>query len=186
MKSDVMNKMGAAVQQGFSFLEVLVAMLILGVAVMGFAGLQVRALQSTGVAHVRSQAMTLASEMTERIRANPSALATYTTAANWGVSTIPPGQPSDWASTCQAIAANVNNTPSNSGCTDAEMATFDTQEVQFQAQQMLPDGRVSVRNCNGALVTCVFVAWGGTDATDNAKCGSNGDPNCVSMQVVVQ
>lgn len=188
MKTDCMNdsekrKPGPARQRGFSLLEVLVAMLVLGVAVMGFAGLQVRALQSTGTAHLRSQAMTIASEMTERIRGNPSALATYTTAANWGVGTIPSGAPSTWAGTCMYTSTTTN------GCSAANMALFDMREVQYLAQELLPNGTVSVRYCDGGgLVACVFVGWSENGVTSDAKvnCTNNTDPNCVSMRVVVQ
>lgn len=170
-------------QNGFSLLEVLVAMLILGVAVMGFAGLQVRALQSTSGAHVRSQAMTLASDLVERVRANPTALATYIADAQWGTGTIPDGEPSGWPATCYRTAI------SGAYCTDVQMATFDAQEVQFMARQLLPDGRVSVRSCDaaaGSIRTCVFVSWAGVDATDPAQCSSGADNNCIAMQVMVR
>lgn len=163
-------------QRGFSLLEVLVAMLILGIAVMGFAGLQVRALQSTGVAHLRSQAMTLASEMTERIRANPSELAEYTLASNWDASAVSTDAPWTWGSTC--IFTNV----STDGCSANNMAKFDINEVQYLAREVLPEGTVSVTKCDGALVACVYVAWSGVEAD---TCTSNADLNCVSMRVVV-
>lgn len=177
MKTDSPRSMSRSRQQGFSLLEVLVAMLILGVAVMGFAGLQVRALQSTGVAHVRSQAMTLATDTSERIRANRLALATYLTAANW-TTALPAGEPSAWANTCL-----LTSTASN-GCSDVQMAQFDIREVRYIASQVLPNGTVNVRNCDGGvLVACVFVAWSTANA---ATCTGNADAsgNCVMMKVM--
>lgn len=177
MKTDSPSSMSRFRQQGFSLLEVLIAMLILGVAVMGFAGLQVRALQSTGVAHVRSQAMTLATDTTERIRANRLALATYLTATNW-TDDLPAGAPSSWANTCL-----LTSTASN-GCSDIQMAQFDIQEVRYIASQVLPNGTVNVSNCDGGgLVACVAVAWGAKDA---ATCTGNADVSgtCVMMKVM--
>jgi len=177
MKTDSPSSMSRFRQQGFSLLEVLIAMLILGVAVMGFAGLQVRALQSTGVAHVRSQAMTLATDTSERIRANRLALATYLTATNW-TDDLPAGTPSSWANTCL-----LTSTASN-GCSDIQMAQFDIQEVRYIASQVLPNGTVNVSNCDGgALVACVAVAWGAKDA---ATCTGNADVSgtCVMMKVM--
>lgn len=170
-------------QGGYSFFEVLVAMLVLGIAVMGFAGLQVRALDSTGVAHTRSQAMTLASELVERIRANPSALATYSNAALYGdpAVTVPSGTPVSWGSTCITTNTGTN------GCTAVLMATFDVQEIQYLADALLPTGRVDLRTCAGvagaALDRCVFVSWSGTDP---ANCTDNATPNCVAMRVMAQ
>lgn len=180
MKTGGIKNMSRSRQQGFSLLEVLVAMLILGIAVMGFAGLQVRALQSTGVAHVRSQAMTLATDLSERIRANRLALATYTTAANW-TDPLPPDAPSSWSSTCL-----LTSTASN-GCSDIQMAQFDIREVRYIAREVLPNGNVSVHTCDGGsgqLVACVFVAWNAENAT--ATCTGNADDSgsCVMMKVV--
>lgn len=168
-------------QQGFSFIEVLVAMLVLGVSVLGFASLQVRALDSTGVAHTRSQAMTLAAELVERMRANPDGMPTYLTANLYGdpATKVPTGVPSTWSNTCLGVSV------SNTGCTAVAMATFDVQEIQYLARESLPDGRVEVRNCaGGALVSCVFVTWGGTLP---AACATNAtSPECVSMRVHAQ
>lgn len=170
-------------QAGYSFFEVLVAMLVLGIAVMGFAGLQVRALDSTGVAHTRSQAMTLASELVERIRANPSALGTYSTAALYGdpAVKVPSGAPKDWPATCITTNTGTN------GCSAADMATFDVQEIQYLANALLPAGRVDLRSCAGAaavpLDRCIFVSWGGTAPED---CATNATPNCVAMRVMAR
>lgn len=171
-------------QAGYSFFEVLVAMLVLGIAVMGFAGLQVRALNSTGVAHTRSQAMTIAAELVERIRANPSALATYSTPGLYGdpAVKVPAGAPTSWGTTCYTTNVNQN------GCTAVAVATFDVQEIQYLANELLPAGRVDLRNCAGVLAVapldrCVFVSWSGTLP---ANCVNNATPNCVAMRVVAQ
>lgn len=172
-------------QAGYSFFEVLVAMLVLGIAVMGFAGLQVRALNSTGVAHTRSQAMTIASELVERIRANASALATYSTPGLYGDPAVilPAGDPTSWGTTCYTVNANQN------GCAPAAMATYDVQEIQYLANELLPAGRVDLRNCAGAgaaappLDRCVFVSWSGTLP---ANCVNNATPNCVAMRVMAR
>ena len=50
-------------QQGVSLVEVLVAMVLLGVAVIGFVALQVRAVTATGESFNRSQAVSIAQDM---------------------------------------------------------------------------------------------------------------------------
>lgn len=58
-------------QQGVSLLEVLIAMLILAVGALGFAGLQMKALHTSSDANYRSHATLLAQSTIERIQANP-------------------------------------------------------------------------------------------------------------------
>lgn len=57
---------------GFTLIEVLVALIILAVGLLGLAALQVRANQAEMESYQRSQAMLLASDMANRIRANNS------------------------------------------------------------------------------------------------------------------
>jgi len=55
---------------GFTIMEVLVAMLVLTIGLMGVAGLQMRAQQFNYTAYFRSQATFLANDLMERIRIN--------------------------------------------------------------------------------------------------------------------
>lgn len=55
---------------GFTLVEVLVAMIVLAIGVLGVAGLQATGLRSSYSASLRSQATMLAYEMTDRLRAN--------------------------------------------------------------------------------------------------------------------
>ena len=57
-------------ESGFSMVEVLVAVLILAVGLLGVAGVQMRALQQTTNAHVRTQVTLVVQDMAERIRLN--------------------------------------------------------------------------------------------------------------------
>ena len=59
--------------QGSSLIEVLITLLIFAVGLLGFAGLQLNALQSTADSSQRSQAVWISQELAERIRANPEA-----------------------------------------------------------------------------------------------------------------
>ncbi len=55
---------------GFTLLEVLIAVVILSVGLLGMAGLQARSLQANQSALMRSQATVLAYDMIDRMRAN--------------------------------------------------------------------------------------------------------------------
>ncbi|MEX1198079.1 MAG: type IV pilus modification protein PilV [Pseudohongiellaceae bacterium] len=58
-------------QAGASLIEVLVALLILSIGLLGMVGLQTTSLRNTQNAYLRTQAMVFAEDMVERMRANP-------------------------------------------------------------------------------------------------------------------
>lgn len=60
-------------QRGFTLVEMLVALLVLSVGLLGIAGMQLASLRNTQGAYVRSQASILAYDITERMRANREA-----------------------------------------------------------------------------------------------------------------
>lgn len=60
-------------EQGFTLLEVMVAVLVLAIGLLGLAQLQVTSLKQNERAHLRSQASILAADMFDRMRANQSA-----------------------------------------------------------------------------------------------------------------
>ena len=64
------NLKPVSVQRGATLIEVLVAMLILSVGLLGLAGMQMTALQSNQSAYYRSQATVLAYDVIDRMRAN--------------------------------------------------------------------------------------------------------------------
>lgn len=80
--------------RGFSLIEVLVAVLVLAIGLLGLAGLQLTGLKSNHSAYVRSQAALLAYDITERMRANRAAAlvgdydncAAYDDCADWEAS----------------------------------------------------------------------------------------------------
>lgn len=168
-------------QQGLGLIEVLVSLLILAVTVLGFAGLQMRAVKASGDAQYMVQATAIVEDLRERmannaINGNPtpmddSALAYYRNAANWNNARIavPP-------------VACVN-----AACNQLQMAAFDVAQITYGAQTLLPDGMVRAEPCqNPATQTCIYVSWGGTQPTAGAagQCVDGAgrrvvDANCV-------
>ncbi len=57
---------------GVSMIELLVAVLVMGIAVLGITALQMVSLQNNRAALYRAEAVTLAYDMMDRIRANPA------------------------------------------------------------------------------------------------------------------
>ena len=70
---------------GFSIIEVLVALLVLGVGVMGYAALQLKSVRLSEETYSRSQAMSVAQDFIERVRVNfnEASKARYVAAASW-------------------------------------------------------------------------------------------------------
>jgi type IV pilus assembly protein PilV len=63
--------------RGFTLVEVLIALIIMSVGMLGIAGLYVHSLQAGSTSLFRHHAVTLAGDIADRIRANPRAGATY-------------------------------------------------------------------------------------------------------------
>lgn len=66
-----------ALVRGFTLLEVLIALVILSIGLLGLAALQGIGIRSGQGAYLTSQASLLAYDMADRIRANPQTLGTY-------------------------------------------------------------------------------------------------------------
>ena len=75
---------GAEFVCGFTMLELLVAMLVVSVGVLGVAGLAALNLQHSRAAAAHSEAVLLAQDLLERIRANPAGLAAGAYGGNAG------------------------------------------------------------------------------------------------------
>src|SRR3989304_2881609 len=65
----------SASQKGFSLIEVLVALLILSIGLLGLAALQTTSLQYNTGSYLRTQATFLAYDILDRMRANSAAVA---------------------------------------------------------------------------------------------------------------
>jgi len=160
-------------QQGFGMIEIIVSMLVLGIAVIGFAALQIRALDATGSAMFRTQAMALAQDLGERIRLNPAGSATYRN--NWNANAVAIDK-------CEAA-----------DCTPVEMAQYDMKVITELAKSTLPNGQVALLNCIGMNNICVYITWNNTkpNATGAAdSCSKNTDfymPNsdCVKLEIFI-
>ena len=63
--------------KGFSLVEVLIALIVMSVGMLGIAGLYVQSMQAGRTSMLRHHAVNLASDIADRIRANPTAGAAY-------------------------------------------------------------------------------------------------------------
>ena len=123
---------------GFTLVEVLIALIILSVGMLGIAGLYVHSMQAGRTSLFRHHAVTLAGDVADRIRANPRAAIAYS-------------------------QAGANNNCVNGGvdCTPVQMAANDIDLWDQQAADTLPNGTVTVVFDNAVLPPTyqITVAW---------------------------
>jgi type IV pilus assembly protein PilV len=91
--------------RGFALMEVLVAMFILAIGILGAGALQTIGLQANQGAFLRAQAMYWASDMMDRIRENRAARARYTSVDTASAATKAIAKPS-CISTSNGCSAN--------------------------------------------------------------------------------
>ena len=102
--------------QGFSLVEVLIALIIMSVGMLGIAGLYVQSMQAGRTSMLHHHAVTLAGDIADRIRANPLAGDTYT----------------------QTPGADNSCVARGMDCSIAEMAQHDVFLWRTQALEFLP------------------------------------------------
>ena len=171
-------------QQGMTFLEVLVAFVIITVGVLGSVAMQATAKQSSFDAMQRSLASSLAQDIIARMRANSAINIVNYIAADYGVAFDAGDEP---ASRC---------TLSTAVCTPAEIVTNDIYEWELSlvGGDVISSGKnagglVGGQGCvlqNGNRLT-VVVSWQGKKGIkDNIKVDECGTSGSKRRQVVVQ
>jgi type IV pilus assembly protein PilV len=108
-------------QTGFSLVEVLIALVIMSVGMLGIAGLYVEGMKAGRTSTFRHHAVTLASDVADRIRANPTAGVDY-----------------------EGARGNNNCVLGNVDCNPAQMAANDIDLWLTQADEMLPNGSIAI------------------------------------------
>ena len=135
-------------QKGVGLVEVLVALVLLSIAVLGFVALQIRAVAATNEATMNVQATNIARDLAERMRINRAGLSGY-----------------------------IDNTDTDDCatgfCSSENMAKYDFRQVKTRATNL--GMSVDVLNCQGSTLVrkCVYVSWEGTTPTDGT-----GSPHC--------
>ncbi len=135
MKFTTMSKL--KLQKGFSLLEVLVAVVVLAIGLLGLAGLQISGIRYLAAANMDYQAMLQAIDMAERMRANPVGV---TSGAYSNISGI--GSDPGCIST---------------SCSPSGMAQTDAYQWNTLNSQLLPSGAGTV-TANGNLYQ-ITITW---------------------------
>lgn len=136
------SSMKYAVQRGASLVEVMVALFVLAIGLLGMLALQTKSMQFNQSAYSYSQAVFLANDLAERIRANADEAATYVVAED-----VTPAEVS-----CDTVAVD---------CTAAELAAHDLFLWKQHVESLLPMGSgrvesVPVAGRNFMRITVAF------------------------------
>jgi type IV pilus assembly protein PilV len=109
-------------QSGFTLVEAVVALVVLAVGMLGIAGLYIEGLRSSHSALARTNAVNLAADMADRIRANPAATVAYA-----------------------GVGPGLNNQCVNgvADCTPAQLANDDWFWWNQDVQNRLPQGTIT-------------------------------------------
>ena len=143
---------------GFTLIEVLVAIVLLSIGLLGVAGMQLSGLRYHQGAYVRAQATALLSDMADRLRTNPTGVG----AGSYNSITINTTS-SGWQSSLPADPDCATNV-----CTPANQVALDTRQWGLALGQ-LPRATGTVARA-GQIFT-ITIAW--QDLDTNAEVTAN-------------
>lgn len=177
-------------QRGIGMVEVLVALLLLAVGVLGFSALQSYAVYSTTESLNRTQALTVMRGLAERVRANSTSgngvkkttLDSYKAAMGLGEPSVP-----------SKLCRSNGGATVPAGCTQAEIAVVDVYDARTAAWDS--GIQLGMTTCPGTVDVgerqCLVAAWDKTTPTITADANAcmkedgsyRPEANCIVMEI---
>lgn len=175
-------------QSGVGLIEVMVALLVLAVAVLGYAAMQTQAIKVTDESLERSQSLVMMRNIGEKVRANPTAIATYESNLNGTLGTSPTNK------------CGLDGSASPTLCTPEQLAIAETYYFKTKIAnygfdvQLHPcpstGGTAATADTSIMYSYCLLAAWGNTTATigddatsEPADANDNKTMDCLTPQV---
>lgn len=121
--------------RGFTLPEILIAVLVLALGIMGGVALQMAALRARHQAVLLTQATQMAAALAEHMRANPAQADLYLTL--------------DYDAYAEPAPAAPDGLCHGDGCVPARLALADMYEAKLLVRQALPAGRIVVCRDSG-------------------------------------
>lgn len=171
--------MTRATQAGVGLIEVMVALLLLAVAVLGFSAMQMTAIKATDESLMRTRSLTIMRGGAEAMRTNPTGINAFRAAINGATDSV---SIDGKAITKDSCVQNTNVAPTAAAsCTINQLATRDGLLMKSYAtandinMAMVPNG------CPGTSDRrqCFVASWGDTtvelnDTAPNACANADG------------
>ncbi|CAM3535869.1 hypothetical protein GCM10016272_11400 [Psychrobacter glaciei] len=166
-------------QTGVGLIEVMVALLLLTVAVLGYSALQVQAIKATNESFERTQSLVMMRNIAEKIHANPDSISIYETQINLSTNSTPNKK-------CgldgQAVTTAAFCTPAELARAESFYIKTDLANYDFEVQ-MHPcpntGGSGASAASNIMFSYCLISAWGLTTPT----IGEDEDVDCLTNRV---
>lgn len=157
-------------QQGATLIEVLVAVIVLSIGMLGMVSLQTRAIQFEQSSLYQSQANIMAYDIIDKMRANSSNSAILAQYLHGLTDTIP----STYTS-CAGTSAT---------CTLAELASYDLYSWLNELALTLPSGKgaIAVDNASATPVYSITIQY---DDSRASKSSSYGQSNTISPKQII-
>lgn len=182
-------------QKGVGLIEVLIALMLLAIAVLGFSAMQLTALKATDESVMRSRAITIMRGAGEMMRANPSGICVFKLALNndsikfqdvnnnaqslivlnsscdeyIAPATLPAGYQAPPTRTVSVKKTDCQKQTDGTidSCTIEELAMQDALNLKKFATQN--EIKMRLETCpattSGLPLSCLIAAWGNTNAT---------------------
>ncbi|GLQ94636.1 type IV pilus modification protein PilV [Dyella acidisoli] len=142
--------------RGFTLLEVMVALVILSIGLIGLAAMQASALSSTHGSQLESMVAIQARSLAEAMSANPDYWANNSPTFTITSSTSSPTTPVYGTNTPAAPTGGCINTV----CSPANMAGYDVQQWATQLLQQVPGASATITCTASAPVGCkIAIQW---------------------------
>lgn len=146
-------------QAGVGLMEVLVALLLLAIGVLGYVALQLRAFDASAEAMQKSQAVVLMRGLAENMRVNKTQMGNYAAFVR--------------SYTGFSSSTTAPTSCFNSACTLNQIAQFDAYQAARNANQL--GMKLTMDNCPGVTASmtlrrqCLYAFWGKTEPTINTS-----------------
>lgn len=165
-------------QHGVGLIEVMVALLLLAVTVLGFSALQMNALNATDESLVRSRAMSISKKLSENIRLNTLEANDFTTELNkfnQGAENI-----TEYCAKVKQVNSSFNESSCKlSACTSKEVAALNTwQAASLACEQDIMLNMITCPDMADINARqCIITSWGKTlpvlDDSNKNACGNS-------------
>lgn len=163
-------------QRGITLLESMIALLITALGILGIVGVQMRTLVDTQNSVRRAQAVRLIEDLSERLRANPSAQMQVDDYI------------SDFGDVPDEIDHSICADANNSGCSPQALAQYDLAIWKESVRSNLPGGQAKIIKISGGGQPYpqlgVVIAWRNNSQRHDADASyrqpftlGTGDPN---------
>lgn len=163
-------------QNGFTIIEVLIAVLVISIGLLGMAGLQTTGIQQSHNSYLKTQASLLAYDMADRMRAN--------------LQGVNAGSYDAIDSMDDPVTSAPSCVSGGTACSAADTATYDIyqwthKDAEGSIASLLPSGYGIIAENGGVFTITVLWDEGRTGATGK---GCSGDPavdlKCFRLELI--